>query len=907
MTQDNLERVPPKPNKPPVTPHLPRQAAAAIALVLLALAAYFFLSQDKAAPRPQPGESAPEFTLTTFDGHQLSLQGLRGQVVVLNFWASGCAPCRHEAPALQEVWQSFQDRGVTLVGLTFDDPEQASRSFVREFGLTFPNGADPEGRIAAAYGVTAVPETYIIGPSGRVVSSTIGEIDAEALAAQLDRLLGGQTVRTPAALLTDLDVIAQRLRDDLTASALSQAQALRLVAQLEPGGSWPDVDYADRARTHWSPHQHAQRLAQVAAAYAAHLYAPDEADQLERALLSALAFWVEADPQSDNWWFNSIDTPKYLAQTLLLMGDAVPQPTWEQATAIVRRSGLTRTGANLTWEAGNLLMLACATRDEPLLRQAAAAIAGAVRITTEEGIQPDFSFHQHGPQLYMSNYGEVFSIDNSRYARLLAGTQYAFTDEQINALSGLIREGQQWFLWGGQFDYHALGRQLDRSSAAGRGRSFEGICRRMAEADPAHAAEYADLGARVTGAQPPGASGPTGNRHYWRSDVMVHRPGAFYASVRMNSRRTARTEINVNRENLKGYFLSDGVCFLMRRGDEYHDIQPVWDWRRLPGTTGRETNDPLPYGRSVPRTGRTAFVGGVSDGQTGVATMDYDRDGVRAHKAWFFLPDGWVALGSGIRGATPDPVTTSINQCLLASEVLLLRGGQVAALAGERGRAADPWRGGDLEGVHHDGVAYYLLTPQQTVVRAAPQSGTWTSIQERAPDTGLVTQDVFSLWIDHGARPESAGYAYRVVPGLPAGDLAAYPSRAPVTIVANERLLQAIAYAQANASPLIQAVFYAAGRLELDAGRAIETDAPCLLMLRCHEDGVTLSVADPTQARRRIQIQIAGQYAGPDCTYDPDREVSVIAVDLPAYGAPADAPSAGDWAGQSVQIDLRAG
>jgi hypothetical protein len=246
-------------------------------------------------------------------------------------------------------------------------------------------------------------------------------------------------VRTPAAPLTDLDVIAQRLRDELTTSALSDSKAFPIVAQLRPDGSWPDVDYADRARAHWSPRQHTRRLAQLAAAYSANLHAPDEADALEQAILSALAFWVEADPQSDNGCLNNIDTPRYLAQALLLMGDTVPKPTWERATAIVRRSGLTRTAANLTWEAGTLLLLACATRDEPMLRQAAVAIAGEVRLTTGEGLQPDFGFRQHGPQLYASSDGEAFRIDHSRYARLLAGTQYALTDRQIGALSGLIQ------------------------------------------------------------------------------------------------------------------------------------------------------------------------------------------------------------------------------------------------------------------------------------------------------------------------------------------------------------------------------------------------------------------------------------------------------------------------------------
>ena len=282
-----------------------------------------------------------------------------------------------------------------------------------------------------------------------------------------------------------------------------------------------------------------------------------------------------------------------------------------------------------------------------LAEKAIEALTREIRITTEEGVQPDFSFHQHGPQLYMSNYGELFSTDNSRYAVLLAGTDFALSDEQIRVISGLIREGQQWFLWGRQFDYHALGRQLDRKDATYRGRSFAAICERMALVDPDHAQEYADFAARVTGEQAPGSSGPRGNRHYWRSDVMVHRPGRFYASVRMHSTRTLATEIFVNRENLKGYHLSDGVCFLMQRGDEYHSIQPVWDWRKLPGATCRDTDDPLPYGREFARSGqhrlRRRGVGWASRRRS-----DGLRQGRRAGAQSVVLPAGW--LGRAGRG-----------------------------------------------------------------------------------------------------------------------------------------------------------------------------------------------------------------------------------------------------------------
>ncbi|MCJ7550937.1 MAG: polysaccharide lyase beta-sandwich domain-containing protein, partial [Anaerolineae bacterium] len=422
------------------------------------------------------------------------------------------------------------------------------------------------------------------------------------------------------------------------------------------------------------------------------------------------------------------------------------------------------------------------------------------------------------------------------------------------------------------------------------------ICRRMATVDPVHAQEYADFAARAAGAQAAGASGPLGNRHFWRSDVMVHRPGRFHASVRMHSARTFATEVWVNRENLQGYHLADGVCFLMQRGDEYHDIQPVWDWRKLPGATCRETAEPLPYGRDVSLAGSTAFVGGVSDGQVGVAVMDYDKDGVQARKAWFFLPDGWVALGAGICCTTGDPVTTSINQCLLKSEVLLLREGEVAPLT-------DPRLFSDnLRGVFHDGVGYYLPTPQHTVAQAAPQSGTWTSIEERSPNTAAVTQDVFSLWIEHGHRTSECApsedaasedaYAYRVVPGLDDEDFAAYPDTSPVSVPANDARLQAVISSRGT---LVQAVFHAAGCLILDAGVSVETSAPCALMLRRTKDGITLSVAEPTQRLETLQVCLSGHYQGCGSVVDPAVGSTTVTVHLPTAAE----------AGSTVQVMLQ--
>jgi len=157
----------------------------AIGLVLLALLAYGFLSSREGG-RLQQGELAPDFDLALLDGSSLALADLRGQVVVLNFWASWCAPCRREASDLQSVWEAYQNQGVAFVGVTYRDAQDASLAFIAEYGITYPNGVDEMGRISAEYGVTAVPETYVIDREGRLAWYQIGEVRAEELARQIE-------------------------------------------------------------------------------------------------------------------------------------------------------------------------------------------------------------------------------------------------------------------------------------------------------------------------------------------------------------------------------------------------------------------------------------------------------------------------------------------------------------------------------------------------------------------------------------------------------------------------------------------------------------------------------------------------------------------------------------------------
>lgn len=135
------------------------------------------------------GAPAPDFTLSLFDGGQLSLTDRHGSVVVVNFWASWCSPCRDEAPALKRVWRDYEDKGVVFVGVNFKDITTKAMAFIEEFNITYPNGPDPYNRISRAYRITGVPETFLIAKDGRLVKQYIGPIAETRLRAGLEELL----------------------------------------------------------------------------------------------------------------------------------------------------------------------------------------------------------------------------------------------------------------------------------------------------------------------------------------------------------------------------------------------------------------------------------------------------------------------------------------------------------------------------------------------------------------------------------------------------------------------------------------------------------------------------------------------------------------------------------------------
>jgi len=167
--------------------------------ILLLAAVWIFLSAepDLAASRaraaaPQKGFLAPDFTLETLDGEQVRLSDLRGQVLLVNFWATWCPPCRSEMPAFQRVYQDYREQGFLILAVNATTQDQFSEiaPFRDEFGLSFPILLDQQGEINRLYQVRALPTSFFVDKNGVITQVMVGEAASEALIrAQVEELL----------------------------------------------------------------------------------------------------------------------------------------------------------------------------------------------------------------------------------------------------------------------------------------------------------------------------------------------------------------------------------------------------------------------------------------------------------------------------------------------------------------------------------------------------------------------------------------------------------------------------------------------------------------------------------------------------------------------------------------------
>ena len=655
-----------------------------------------------------------------------------------------------------------------------------------------------------------------------------------------------------------------------------------LLAAFTADGTWPDIDYSDQRPSGWTLLRHPDRAILLAVAASGTVGDAAERAAFAAAADRAISTWRQRRFKNPNWWNNDFGAPILLGTAGLLLGDGLSADNRAFLVKLTHRLGAkgfgtVGGGGNEVWALSRRLIGALLARDaasarvtaDALWRQALSPITvpeeqRAPGVNAIEGIQPDASFHQHGPQMQMGNYGLSFSVDMASWAVILRDTALAMPPDLMAAFRGYLLDGQDWVYWRGRIDINGIGRQFKPYTQSAK---YAMVCQPfadLAEFDPSAAAASRAFAARnQSGAK----NDLTGFRWFWRSDYGVVRNPGFFASVRLHSSHTKGWE-SVNGENLQGQHLPDGVAYLFTSGGEYDEIFPVWDWKRLPGIThaASETIQPQLVGvtgaTGAPPTASPIQAGGVGNGHQGcIAYQHHDKQaGVSARKAWFSDREVLVCLGAGISGTGKEqPIITSVNQCLGRGPVRASVGGRVEELpAGALRQLSADW-------IEHDGLRYEFPAAGALLAGIATQTGLWQSVSTAVKShLEPQSQQVFSLLIDHGRLPSAGTYAYAV---RPVGT-----ATATYRIVANTADQQAVAWDDRRCA----VVFWQPGTITWATGRTIQTDAPCLVNL----DGDQVSVSDPTWNLTRVELTIDGKLVPVNLRTDPGYAGSTVTMSI---------------------------
>lgn len=610
--------------------------------------------------------------------------------------------------------------------------------------------------------------------------------------------------------------------------------ALRLCSSQHEDGHWDGIDYASTRRSNWPATNHFDNMLSVCRTGCRLPAGDPNRSRCLAAVHRAITCWQVKQLKSDNWWHHNIFMPEQAGQLLLMLGDdATDRERAFMVDTIMPKSTISMTGQNRTWLSSNVFVHALLTKDPELAQKAIQAILDELHVTTGEGIQPDWSFHQHGAQLQWGNYGLAFANEASKWLWVIRGTALQ-DDRKIETLRHYLLEGQRWVVWKDCYDISGQGRQMGTSNSS-KALALTKAFGYMESVDPAQADTYRQFIDQTRGRK---GVLPTGNRYFWRSDQLIHRTACAMTAIKMNSAHLLGTEAGGNRENLPGSYLSDGACFLYCSGHEYDNVFPVWNWRQIPGTTliQSEATPPVPGwnnpGNQLP------FVGGVSDGRQGCCAMDYNYNRLSARKAWFTREDSLVCLGAGICSPAADPVATTINQCLLNGQVTVTSENQTDTILNTGSVCSS-----SVRSVSHDGYCYRFLQPANVRLDCSRQTGNWKRVHD-AQSENAVTQDIFNLRIDHGRQPNNADYAYAVQPT--AGGKPAVPE-----ILCNTTTLQAVRFENA-----VMAIFYDAAPLSW-GHTTIHPEKPCIILLDTSDSGqVQVWISEPTRKEQSIGLNI---------------------------------------------------
>ena len=696
-------------------------------------------------------------------------------------------------------------------------------------------------------------------------------------------------------------------------------------------GSFKDLDYVDPNNAHWGPVIHLARLENLALAYTLPDHPLYHSVKTLSIIAKGLDFWGVHMFLNYNWWMNEIGAPLQAYKILLLVGDQLSTDERAILVKITQRAEhrTDNSAQNTVWYDEAVAGLGAATNDLELIRESVQEMAATLNYTSAQGLHVDQSFWQHQAVFYNAGYGANFSLGLSRFAMLMSGTSLAFTSEQLEHLTQFILDGQLWLVRGKNYNFSSAGRSFARPGF--NAISLAMTCGEMSLFESAEQAEFKTCEKNIRAGVP---TSKLGNKQYWHSDFMIEQSPAFSVSVKMFSTRVANGDTTPNKEGYFNDYLSDGLTYVSKIGEEYQVIFPIWDFTLVPGTT--ETDIPLKAKTDVRYYGLSDFVGELSDATHGIAAMDFlrgstfipykndnryvstmtlDESKLSAKKSWFFSPRGYVALGAGIHfeatasenaSMIPVNVRTSINQTWSRSDIVV---------ASTEVRGVQKISSGEVTGsfkwFNHDDVAYLILDHGKITLKNDIQTGDWNHLNQML-SKDVIKGKVFSAWYNHGRAGEQHemsghgpddSYAYAVFPGVKAVDSAILATHPLVHVLANTSELQSI---WDEDSHLIQSVFFRPGSVSLNlAGKRLTLTSKneLIAQLALENSGYILTASNPRNGNmdaefilnRKVKCESTSGVQSATCSFDRTNGKTTIKLHLPE----------GEYAGSSVSVGLR--
>lgn len=619
---------------------------------------------------------------------------------------------------------------------------------------------------------------------------------------------------------------------------------------MQSDGSWGDIDYVT-VKLGLDGMKHLERLVSMSISYKDPNSAYYKSKELLQKTILGIDFFFKKRPASTNWWYVDIGIPQKYMIVLLLLKDEIGKEKLMHYSSYLkdRTDNPKHRGKNRTWVSSITIHKGCIENDYKLVEKGFQSIASTIKIESVqgiEGIKIDNSIHQHRPQLYSGGYGMGFMTDLIFYIDLARDLSFSglFTPEKMKIITETMLQGQLLFGYRESYDFGTVGRNISRKDNVSN--ILPMYLDMIMKNDKDNVPVYQQWKDHLAG----GAFPITGNKYFWKSDIMTHHGENYYMSAKVISTRTNGTEM-LNGENTKGYNLPLGATNIMVTGNEYKNIFPLWDWSRVPGTTSL-----LNQSASELRWyffGSNKFAGGVSDNKNGFIAFDHAYNGIEAKKAYFFMGDAMLCLGNGISACETQRVVTSIDQSYTNGDIYLKIDGQQQLFNSQSITSEN------VDWVHHNNISYIFPQKGKLTIQNTVQKGSWHSINESG-STEEESAKVFSLWFDHGHEPQNDTYCYVVMPDNQLGTASRNNMEHGFKIIENTGTVQAV---ENTKQKLYAVVFYEPATVKLSENLTVSSDKRVLLLIDyTSPQTYNVSVSDPVYSQESVNISFSKKLFG---------------------------------------------